>query len=49
MFKTVVPFGWKKGCRTITNGGLGIYSVKRMDKALLENWLWRFSNDNNGL
>lgn len=49
MFKTVVPFGWKKGCQTITKGGFGIYSVKRMDKALLENWLRRFSNDNNEL
>ena len=37
---------WSKVCRPVKNGGLGIRCLRRFNNALLANWLWRYSWEN---
>lgn len=35
---------WDLVCQPIANGGLGICSIDKVNKALLGKWLWRVEN-----
>lgn len=37
--------GWNEVCGLVSQGGLGIWTVKLMNKALLGKWLWRFNSE----
>lgn len=41
--------GWNQVCRSVDQGGLGIRSIKLMNRALLGKCLWRFSVEKNSL
>jgi len=40
---------WGKVCAPISDGGLGVGSLKSQNLALLLKWWWRFANDQQGL
>lgn len=40
---------WKSMCQPTMYGGLGVQSLKSMNRALLAEWLWRFSTKKNAL
>lgn len=40
---------WEKICTPKDGGGIGIWWLSSMNKALLCKWLWRFGNDPGGL
>ena len=40
---------WEIICSRITQGGLGICSIDKMNKALLGKWLWRIDDLTHGL
>lgn len=40
---------WKRICQPMENGGLGVRSIKTMNKALMAKWLWNFAKEKNSL
>uniref|UniRef100_A0A7N2KWM9 Nascent polypeptide-associated complex subunit beta n=1 Tax=Quercus lobata TaxID=97700 RepID=A0A7N2KWM9_QUELO len=40
---------WKKVCKPVEIGGLGIQKIGLFNQALLGNWLWRFGKESNRL
>lgn len=40
---------WKKVCRSLDKGGLGVQSLNLMNRALLGKWLWRFDEERDAL
>lgn len=45
-----IPFGkkWDRVRKSVAKGGLGIRSIRDVDKALLGKWLWRLGMSSSG-
>ena len=40
---------WSTVCTKKKNGGLGLRSFSKLNKALLSKWCWQFANERNSL
>lgn len=40
---------WMDAKKLLRDGGLGLRSLVKLNKALLGKWIWRFWNENNSL
>ncbi|XP_077250135.1 uncharacterized protein LOC143889713 [Tasmannia lanceolata] len=47
--KVISLLSWKKVCKSIKAGGLGIRRIRETNQALLGKWLWRFGEEGSQL
>ncbi|RZC85287.1 hypothetical protein C5167_041467 [Papaver somniferum] len=47
--KQIHLVNWEELCKPLKLGGLGIKSIRMMNKSLLEKWVWRFGEESHSL